>query len=112
MKVAVIADEDTVLGLKLAGVNIGIAVKDELEAEKNIRELSERKDIGLIITTERIGAKIRKAISGLTKKGIPIILEIPDKKGPLSEEEDPIRELVRKAVGVDIKIGKKEEKIR
>ena len=109
MKIAVVADEDTVLGLKLAGVSEGITIKNPIEAEKHIRELSERGDIGLIITTEKIGSKIRRTISGLIKKGIPIILEIPDKDGPLKGQEDPIRELVKRAVGVDIKIGKKEK---
>jgi V/A-type H+-transporting ATPase subunit F len=112
MKIAIVADEDTVVGFKLAGVSQGIIVKNPLEAEKNIRELSEREDIGLIITTEQIGGKIRKLISGMTKKGIPIIIEIPDKNGPIKVEEDPIRELVKKAVGIDIKIGKKKDKIQ
>lgn len=107
MKIAVVADEDTVLGLKLAGVNEAFIVNSPDEAEREVRTLSERSDIGLIIITEQIGSRIRKAISDVIKKGIPIILEIPDKTGPLRGAEDPIRELVKKAVGVDVKIGQK-----
>ncbi|MHA1410065.1 MAG: V-type ATP synthase subunit F [Candidatus Odinarchaeia archaeon] len=109
MKIAVVGDEDTVIGFKLAGVSEGIIVEDAYKAETHIRELAERKDIGLIIITEKIGAKIRKLISNILKKGIPIIIEIPDKTGPLKAGEDPIKELVKKAVGVDIKIGGSEE---
>ncbi|MEM2110048.1 MAG: V-type ATP synthase subunit F [Candidatus Odinarchaeota archaeon] len=106
MKITVVADEDTVLGLKLAGVNETYTVTSPVEAENKIRELAERPDVGLIIITEQIGVKIRKLINDIIRKGIPIILEIPDKTGPMKGVEDPIRELVKKAVGVDIKIGK------
>jgi V/A-type H+-transporting ATPase subunit F len=109
MKIAVVADEDTVTGLKLAGVNETFIINSPEEAESKIRSLSDRADIGLIIITEQIGVKIRKLISDIIKKGIPIILEIPDKTGPLKGVEDPIRELVKKAVGVDIKIGQKKQ---
>ncbi|WEU41021.1 MAG: V-type ATP synthase subunit F [Candidatus Odinarchaeum yellowstonii] len=106
MKITAVADEDTVLGLKLAGVNETYIVNTPLEAESKIRELSTRSDVGLIIITEQLGSKIRKLIQDIIRKGVPIILEIPDKTGALKEAEDPIRELVKKAVGVDIKIGK------
>ncbi len=106
MKITVVADEDTVLGLKLAGVNETYIVNSPVEAESRIRELSTRQDIGLIIITEQIGSKIRKLIQDIIRKGFPIILEIPDKTGEVKGAVDPIRELVRKAVGVDIKIGK------
>ncbi len=110
MKITVVADEDTVLGLKLAGVNETYIVNSPIEAESKIRELSTHPDIGLIIITEQMGAKIRKLIPDIIRKGIPIILEIPDKTGAVKGAEDPIRELVKKAVGVDIKIGKKQVK--
>ncbi|MHA1754550.1 MAG: V-type ATP synthase subunit F [Candidatus Odinarchaeia archaeon] len=107
MEIAVIGDEDTVLGLKLAGVNQGYIIEDPLEAEKKISELKYQRKVGLIIITEQLAAKIKQLIKNIIKEGFPIIIEIPDKKGPLREEEDPIRELIRKAVGVDIKIGAK-----
>ncbi len=104
MKIAVIADEDTVTGLKLAGIDEGYGVESPEDAKSILLTLSERKDIGLIITTERIAdsAAVRSVITQITEKEFPIILEIQDKHGPIKREIDPIRALIKRAVGVDL----------
>ena len=109
MKIAAIGDEDTVIGLKIAGIDEGIIIKDPTEAEASIKRLANEGKTGLIIITEKTASKIRRVINEINKKHIPIILEIPDKNGPLSEE-DPVGELIRKAIGVDIKIKNKNNK--
>ena len=99
MKIGVVGDKDTAFGYRLAGLVDVYEVNNKEEAAKAIKELDERDDIGLIITTERIGEEIRDVINSLDK----VVVEIPDKNGPIVREYDPIRTLVRKAVGVDMK---------
>lgn len=101
MKIVVLGDKDTALGFRLAGVHEAYSFEEtiqELERAKNkLKELVEREDIGVILITERLAQKIE--IPDVT---FPIILQIPDKYGSLYGEEQ-LREIVRKAIGVEIK---------
>ncbi|MDK2789986.1 MAG: V/A-type H+/Na+-transporting ATPase subunit [Methanothermococcus sp.] len=99
MKIGVVGGPDVAVGFRLAGLEDVYEVKNSEEAIKALKELENKDDIGLIITTEKIGEEIRDIISNLKK----VVVEIPDKNGPIVREHDPVRVLVRKAVGVDIK---------
>ncbi|MFQ6050296.1 MAG: V-type ATP synthase subunit F [Candidatus Hydrothermarchaeota archaeon] len=105
MEIAVIGDTDTVTGFRLAGIKETYDGQKPEEIEKTLRNLMKREDICIIIITERVAESVRSVIDELEDKKIspiPIIVEIPDKKGPIEREISPIRELIRKAVGVDI----------
>ena len=104
MKVVVIGDSTTVTGFKLAGIKQGYVVESIESARKALNEAALNPEVGLIIITERLAQEFRKDISYLTEGKItPLIVEIPDKFGPIEEKVDPIKELVKKAVGVEIK---------
>jgi V/A-type H+-transporting ATPase subunit F len=101
-KISVIGDPDTVIGFGLAGIGDVREVKEE-EIELFLEELSESM---IIIITERIAEKIRSRIDEIEskKKGVtPIIIEVPDKSGKIVKEVDPLRELIRRAIGVEMK---------
>lgn len=105
MKVGVVADEDTVTGFRLAGVRVGYPVDKPEEALEKIRELAHNKEVGIIIVTERIMEKIRGEVENiLGERTFPLVVEIPDKGGKIEKRVDPLNELVRRAVGVDIKV--------
>ncbi len=101
MKIAVLGDRDTALGFKLAGAHEVYAFDDtplEMERLKNkLRELVERGDVGIILITERFAQRIE-----LPDVTIPIILQVPDKSGSKFGEE-ALREIVRRAIGVELK---------
>lgn len=100
--IAVIADPDTVTGFKLGGVKKGYPVEDIREAEKTLIEIFEQ-DISIIITTEKIGDNLRETIDKLTEAStLPMIIEIPDKTGPSERATDPIRELIKRVIGVEM----------
>jgi V/A-type H+-transporting ATPase subunit F len=99
MKIAVVGDLDMTMGFRLAGLVDVYEVKNANEALEAIKDLDGRDDIGLIITSERIGEEIRDKISGLKK----FIVEVPDKNGKIDREHDPVKVLVRKAVGIELK---------
>ena len=103
MKIVVVGDTDTAVGLKLAGVSDAYMVNDKQEAESIIKKLSQTEDVGLIVITEKIANQIRPVIRKILEQDLPILVEIPDKYVPVSGETDIIRDLIRKAVGIDLK---------
>ncbi|CAB50667.1 V-type ATP synthase subunit F [Pyrococcus abyssi] len=102
MKVVVMGDSDTVTGFRLAGVHEAYEFDfSELSIERarnKLKELVERDDVGIILITERLAQRI----GDLPQVNLPIILQIPDKFGSIYGEE-LLREIVRKAVGIEIK---------
>ncbi len=104
MKIGVIGDSTTVLGFKLAGVKDAIETQDAAKAVESLRGLFKDKEMGLIIISEKLADDLRDEIDRLTEGVVtPLVVEIPDKGGTIEKKVDPIRELVRRAVGVEIK---------
>jgi V/A-type H+-transporting ATPase subunit F len=100
--IAVMADDDTVTGFMLGGVKEGYPVKDMEEAEKTLDDLV-KKNFSIIITTEKIGDKFRDKIEKLaSERALPMIIEIPDKTGSIERDSDPMRELIKRVIGVEM----------
>jgi V/A-type H+-transporting ATPase subunit F len=96
-----IADEDTVRGFRLAGIDAQIVTTAE-EARIAIDEVSARPDCGVIIITEKVAAWIRPQIEMVRlTRGRLLIVEIPGPEGPLSGRKS-LREFVQEAVGVSV----------
>ncbi|MCJ2533904.1 MAG: V-type ATP synthase subunit F [Candidatus Thermoplasmatota archaeon] len=101
MKLATLCDEDTAVGLRLAGLKEIYVPKED--STKIWKELSERDDIGIIFITEQIVEDLQRELKDFRlQNNIPIILEIPDKKGRLQDHADFVSHLIKKAVGVEI----------
>ena len=101
MQFFVIADEHTVTGFKLVGLE-GEIVETADEAREALERAFSSSDIGIIIITERIAAKIHREMEEyIFGHNFPLIIEIPDRTGPM-EGRLSIRELVRSAVGVNV----------
>ncbi len=103
MEIGVVGDFDTVTGFRLAGVKEAYEAEDPGAAVERLKKLM-KANLGLIIITERLADEIRDEIDTLTAgRAFPLIVEIQDKGGPIEGKVDPIRALIKKAVGVDIK---------
>jgi V/A-type H+-transporting ATPase subunit F len=101
MEFFVIGDPDTVLGFSLAGIN-GRDVRDAREALAAVKETLGNQDIGILLITERLAQELRLEIdSVMISRKFPLIVEIPDIKGPL-EEKATISDLVKSAIGIKI----------
>ena len=102
MKLAAICDRDTAVGLRLAGIQ-------ELHVPNgNTKEIwnqiSERDDIGVLFVTEKISENLGKYLKEYRiRNTIPIIVEIPDKKGRIKDHVDFVSHLIKKAVGIEVK---------
>ena len=101
MKLAAFCDNDTAVGMRLAGVSeLFIPNGKPLEVWNQIIE---RDDIGILFVTEQIAGDIEKYLKDFRiRHNIPIIVEIPDKKGRKEDHVDFVSHLIKKAVGVEI----------
>jgi V/A-type H+-transporting ATPase subunit F len=105
MKIAAICDNDTAVGLRLAGL-IELYIPNN-DAVKIWNQISERDDIGIVFITEKIAEELDKYLKDYRiRNNIPIVVEIPDKKGHKKDHKDFVSLLIKKAVGVEVSKGK------
>lgn len=102
MKLAAFCDKDTAVGMRLAGIyELFIPDKNVLDIWNQIKE---REDIGILFLTEKIATDLGKYLREFRiRNNIPIIVEIPDKKGRMKDHVDFVSHLIKKAVGIEIK---------
>ena len=101
MKLAALCDKDTAVGLRLAGIQ-EIYVSEGNEV-KLWNQISERDDIGIVFVNEKIAEDLDKDLKEYRlRNNVPIIIEIPDKKGRRKDHVDFVSHLIKKAVGVEI----------
>ena len=103
-KIALVADKNTVACFKLAGLKDVYPVKNAEEAEKNVRELSEKTDITVLLITERLIDQIDAVIENITERKYPLIVPIPDMGDPVTMKTDLIIKLIRSKVGIEVKL--------
>lgn len=98
--IAVIADEDTVTGLLLAGVgNVDVGRKSNFfivdgktttaQIEATFKEFVNRQDVAIVLISQFIADMIRHLVNDFSKP-IPAILEIPSKEHPYDASKDSI----------------------
>ena len=101
MKFVCIADEDTVRGLRLAGI-AGHVVTTARQAAEALEKAAAGTDCGIIILTDKVAASIRQQVDSIRlQRDRPLIVEIPGPEGPLPERKR-LRQFVQEAVGFRI----------
>ena len=105
MKIAVIADENTVNCFKLAGLEHAYPVKSAEEADRLIREFSETSEYAVVITSDSLAYRISATINEITeKKKFPLIVSVQDLQGTTTTAFDPITELIKRKTGIELKL--------
>lgn len=107
--VCVIGDQDTVAGFILAGVGekdpmssnffVVDATTEEEAVEKAFKEMTGRKDVGIVLINQHIANSIRHTILEYTQM-IPTVLEIPSKDHPYEGDKDSIQIRVNSILGI------------
>ena len=101
MKFFLIGDETTVLGYSLAGIR-GVVVNNKEEAATALKEATEDPDVGIVLITQRIASEIHSLVDeAKLKMATPIILEIPDRHGPIEGRESAL-DIVRRLIGIKV----------
>ncbi len=109
MKFYCIADEDTVRGFRLAGVEGRVADTPD-GARAAVEEAAARLDVGILILTDRVAAGIRPLVDEMRSgRKEPLVVEIPGPQGPMPGRKT-LRQFVQEAIG--IRIGQEEERLQ
>ena len=103
-KIAIIGDRDSVIGFRMVGVNESVVPKTPNETRQALLNYFRNPQMGLIIITEPLASEVEDTILELSESPIPVILLIPDRQGSIGAYESVLKELVRRAVGIEIKI--------
>ena len=100
MRVWLISDNhDTLVGLRLAGIE-GVLVNETEDILEAIDTAVSMSDVGILVVTERISAKVPDVIQRLRENGeLPLVIEIPDRHGT-NRGPDFLTRYVRDAIGV------------
>jgi len=106
--IAVIGDRETAIGFRLAGVRAVYEVSRDEKETLNLLDKLVNDGTAIIIINERLAAeaRVRDKIRAINenKRGVtPIIVEIPDKRGPMEQKVSEIERLIKRAVGVALK---------
>ncbi len=99
MEYFVIADEDTVLGFRHAGVG-GRAVRTPEEARSALAEQVSAGTAGVIIMTDSIANAIQREFNELRfESSMPLVVQVPGPEGPAAGRPDLLA-LIREAMGI------------
>jgi V/A-type H+-transporting ATPase subunit F len=106
-KIAVIGDEDTIIGFGLTGIKLLSIVAETADNKKIlqfVKESIENPEIGFVLITEQVAERIRSEFERLKqdKPLYPIFIELPNKRGGVPDRVDPIKTLIRRAIGMEI----------
>lgn len=108
-KLVVLTDKESSYGFKLAGVDVFEADDPDVAKKKLIALINDDRS-GIIAIDEDLMAlmdeRVREKIDKLYR---PIVIPIPSKKKVEISDARPeyIRRLIRRAVGFDIKLGRR-----
>ncbi len=92
------SDEETLTGLRLAGIE-GSLIKTEKDFSENCEAVLEDKEIGVLLITRTLSERFEKEVIELKKSGKILITEVPDinSKG---QKSNSIAGYVHDAVGI------------
>ncbi|MBD3158628.1 MAG: V-type ATP synthase subunit F [Candidatus Lokiarchaeota archaeon] len=103
-EISAIGDRDTITGLKMAGVQRCTIPNSPQDTREALREYFRNPSMGLILITEPLASEVEDTIMELSEAPVPVILLIPDRSGATGAYEAMLNELVRKAVGIEVKL--------
>ena len=101
MKYYVIADDDTVLGFRYAGIE-GSVVESPEQARRVFHDKVADVSIGVIIMTEQAAETVGSEVQQIMYQSArPVIVQIPGPDGP-SPRRRSLQQLIQEAVGIKL----------
>ncbi|MCK4352021.1 V-type ATP synthase subunit F [candidate division WOR-3 bacterium] len=99
-KIAAIGERDVILPFKAIGADI-FPVSSPEEAHSVLGKLL-KEGIGIVLVPDDLIPGIKDFLAQTTGTSLPCILPIPGSKGSSGHGTKRLRELIKKAVGVDL----------
>ncbi len=103
MRIVAVGDMDFITGFQLAGIKQVYEAEDSWTAKNALEMIKGMNDVAIVIIQRRFARELREFINEwkLEKDIYPVIIDVPDHRRE-GEYEDPMREVIRRAIGVDI----------
>jgi vacuolar-type H+-ATPase subunit F/Vma7 len=105
MKIVSLTNSQVAIALRLGGIKECYTVESPEKAGKKLLELTKNPEIGILLIDDDIARIHHKTIDDLrkTKQTFPIIVEIQmQPKKEATKGKDPLQDLIKRAIGVDI----------
>lgn len=102
--IATVTDDITALGMKLAGIGKIAAVKDGETGAEYLTKFAGDPSIAVLIVTEKIGELNRALCNRISQRPWPVIVEIPGPEGKIDKESSSLKDLVKRALGIEMDI--------
>ena len=99
-KIAVVGDQDSVLGFQALGLSVFPTDTAE-PARQTITQLA-KEEYAILYLTEQLGEQLTDLLARYESQVTPAIILIPGKEGPLGIGMKNITSAVERAVGADI----------
>ncbi len=101
--IAVVGGDLLAKGMALAGIKRIYNPSTQEEVERDIGELLAMDDLGIVIISQRLARIVRdrRLAKAIESSLLPMFVSIPS-YGEKSYEEDALRRLILKAIGIDI----------
>ena len=99
-QIAVLGDQDSVMGFKALGLTVFPA--DNVEQARSALHRIAKEDFAVVYLTEQFAAQMQADIARYKDELTPAIILIPGKEGSLGLGMANIKKSVERAVGADI----------
>ena len=97
MEIAVVGSSDFTLGFQLAGINRLYHSESVEESTEHLKELLNDKSVGIVVVNSELLTQLPERLRVRLSNSItPTVLGIG------TEEDNTLRESIRKAIGVDL----------
>jgi|SRR5919108_2611975 V/A-type H+-transporting ATPase subunit F len=104
-KIGVMADKETAVYFKLGGVKNAWVVNNREDAIKTFTDIKEKQTVSLVIVTEPVYGWIKDKLTGGKKEiELPLVVSIPTRKGGGKTQVDLLADLIKRTVGVEIRV--------
>lgn len=102
-RIAVVGSHSLELGFKIAGITTSYTCESGQEAEAAIQKFMQDDQVGIIVLAANLAKEVRdrKIKEALTSSMKPLFIVVSD-FGDKEEYEDNLRQLIIRALGVDI----------
>ena len=90
-------------GYKAVGESVKLPLmyySNNLISSINLLEVMKEKNVKNEV--KAIGDELREDITKYTSSALPMIIEVPDKSGSHKRETDPMNELIKRVIGVEM----------
>jgi vacuolar-type H+-ATPase subunit F/Vma7 len=103
MKISFVLDRSTASCFKTAGVRNVYAVENADQAREKVNELLKDQEMLAILVVDHLFNQIPDLAERTEKKIYPLIMSIGGTKGLVSIKTDPLADLIRRKVGIEVR---------